>query len=145
MRPVLINITTIDGDNASKFVSEDGSFSLWLRLHVGSSDREESESFDVLVCSPGWLAFQCERDGFVIGRQHFVEDYVTSHAGRRSSFPDHFLCSVTTKPSTQSSQRIRQDRKGKPGFRRPGPGAIAYLTGLYLGPAPALALYSEAV
>jgi hypothetical protein len=73
MRPVLKNISTIDGDDASKFTPEDAQcFSLWLRLDVGPSDGEGSESFDVLICSPSWLAGQCERDGFVIGRHHFV-------------------------------------------------------------------------
>ena len=73
MRPVLKNIMTIGGDDASKFTPGDSKyFSLWLRLQVGPSDGEGSESFDVLVCSPGWLACQCERDGFVIGRHHFV-------------------------------------------------------------------------
>ncbi len=72
MKAMLKSIWTIDGGDPSTFAPEDASFSLRLRLSVGPSDAEGSESFDLLVCSPAWLATQCERDGFVTGRHHFI-------------------------------------------------------------------------
>jgi Immunity protein 8 len=73
MTAVLKSISTIEGNDPSTFRPDDEMcFSLWLRLYVGPSDGEGSESFDVLVCSPGWLARQSERDGFVVGRHHLV-------------------------------------------------------------------------
>jgi hypothetical protein len=42
-----------------------------LRLIVGPRGEEGEESFDVGVCSPGWLSRVCEKDGFAVGR-HFL-------------------------------------------------------------------------
>jgi hypothetical protein len=73
MQAVLKSIWTIDGEDASTFTPEHPEcFSVWLRLFVGPSNGAGEESFDVLVCSPGWLARECERDSFVVGRHHFV-------------------------------------------------------------------------
>jgi hypothetical protein len=47
-------------------------FGFQLRLLVGPADSEGEESFDVTVCTPPWLAAQCEADGFVLGRNHLV-------------------------------------------------------------------------
>lgn len=73
MHGLLKSIWTIDGEDASQVIPDDAKcFSIWLRLHVGPSNGEGSESFDVNVCSPCWRAGQCARDGFVVGRHHFV-------------------------------------------------------------------------
>ena len=72
MRAALKSVSTIDGDDPSNFRPETDCFSIWLRLYVGPSGEEGSESFDVCVCSPDWLARQSESDGFVMGRHHLV-------------------------------------------------------------------------
>lgn len=39
---------------------------------VGPMGGPGSESFDILVCTPKWLAQVCEKDGFVVGRHHLI-------------------------------------------------------------------------
>ena len=43
-------------DLANWMPDDEGVFGFLLRAMVGPSDEEGAESFDILVCSPGWLA-----------------------------------------------------------------------------------------
>jgi hypothetical protein len=55
---------------------EDFSFS--VRILVGQTGTYGEESFDMVVCSPEWLAKRCQSEGFVLGLHHLVvrvEDY----------------------------------------------------------------------
>src|SRR5271167_4174853 len=73
MRPTIRHISTIDGDNPTKFQPSDAdNFSVALRLTIGPTDSAGDESFDLIVCSPSSLEKECERDGFVLGRHRLV-------------------------------------------------------------------------
>lgn len=44
----------------------------WVRLLIGPDDGLGEESFDVLVCTPRWLAREIERDGMQVVRHTLV-------------------------------------------------------------------------
>lgn len=46
----------------------------WIRLLIGLKDGPGEESFDVLVCTPRWLAREIERDGMQLVRHALVMD-----------------------------------------------------------------------
>lgn len=47
-------------------------FLIQLRAIVGPKGAPGEESFDIKVCTPGWLADMCEIEGFMIGRHYLV-------------------------------------------------------------------------
>lgn len=46
--------------------------SFWLRMLVGPPDGSGEESFDVLVCTPAWLARVVSEEGPQIGRHRLI-------------------------------------------------------------------------
>lgn len=48
------------------------SFSFIARMLVGPPDGPGEESFDVVVCSPQWLAARCQEAGLYDARHHLV-------------------------------------------------------------------------
>lgn len=48
------------------------SFSFLLQAMFGPRESEGEESFDIVVCTPRWLAREVERKGMVEGRHHLV-------------------------------------------------------------------------
>ena len=63
----------MDGDDPAEFVSPtpetDG---YWLRMIIGPYGSPGEESFDLLICTPTWLAAEVEKNGPQIGRHHLV-------------------------------------------------------------------------
>ena len=51
------------------FAPPNDAFAVLVQLIVGPSDGPGEESFDVLVCSPAWLA---DQTGPIIGRHHLI-------------------------------------------------------------------------
>jgi hypothetical protein len=47
-------------------------FRLLLQAMFGSNDAPGEESFDILVCTPAWLALEVERKGKVSGRHYLI-------------------------------------------------------------------------
>jgi hypothetical protein len=47
-------------------------FLLHLRAIVGPKGAPGEESFDIKVCTPGWLASRCENEDFVVGRHYLI-------------------------------------------------------------------------
>jgi hypothetical protein len=43
-----------------------------LGLTIGPHDGDGGELFYLIVCTPKWLATECEKDGFVWGRHHLI-------------------------------------------------------------------------
>jgi hypothetical protein len=73
MRPLIKRICTIDGGDPEVYRPKEADrFGVILRLFVGPSSSEGEESFDLTVCTPSWLAAECERDGFILGRHHLI-------------------------------------------------------------------------
>lgn len=62
-----------DGEAPGSYVSPDLlDDSFWLRMLVGLSDGPGEESFDVLVCTPAWLARTVAADGPQVGRHRLI-------------------------------------------------------------------------
>lgn len=49
-----------------------GDFSVVLRLEVGPDEGQGEESFDLTVCTGGWLARQAREAGMIDGRHHLI-------------------------------------------------------------------------
>jgi hypothetical protein len=47
---------------------------LFIQMLVGPADGDGEESFDLIVCTPRWLARQAITHGPVAGRHHLVVD-----------------------------------------------------------------------
>lgn len=73
MRAAIKGFEGPDGDEPESYVSPDPlDDSFWLRMLVGPQDGPGEESFDVLVCTPAWLARTVAKDGSQIGRHRLV-------------------------------------------------------------------------
>ena len=69
MKPALRRLHSPDADDLQAYAPSSPSFSLLVQILVGPSDGPGEESFDVVVCSPEWLA---DRGGPTIGRHHII-------------------------------------------------------------------------
>jgi hypothetical protein len=52
----------------------DGDFAILVQLLVGPEGEEGEESFDITLCSLGWLADRVQEDDVVDGRHHLIVD-----------------------------------------------------------------------
>lgn len=68
MKPVLRHLHSPDVQDLQSFVPPP-TFSILVQLIVGPSDGPGEESFDVLLCSPQWLA---EREKPTVGCHHLI-------------------------------------------------------------------------
>ena len=50
--------------------------SFWLRMLVGPANEPGEESFDVLVCTPSWLARIVSEEGPQIGRHRLILEHL---------------------------------------------------------------------
>lgn len=60
---------------------QDDAFS--LRMLVGPADGPGEESFDVLVCTPAWLARTVAEQGPIVGRHRLIVDHLDLQAAER--------------------------------------------------------------
>lgn len=51
----------------------------WLRMMIGPPDGPGEESFDVLVCTPAWLAGVVSKEGPQIGRHRLIIEKLDLH------------------------------------------------------------------
>jgi hypothetical protein len=56
----------------STLPADPAKFSLLARMIVGPPDTLGEESFDVIVCTPEWLANACERAGGIYSARHHI-------------------------------------------------------------------------
>ena len=56
MRAALRSIDSYDVDDLATWQPDGPNFAVMMRLLVGPSDGPREESFDVVVCTGGWLA-----------------------------------------------------------------------------------------
>jgi hypothetical protein len=72
MKAALRHILSLDVPDLAAWTPPAADFAIGVRLLVGPVGAEGEESFDLTVCSPGWLAAQV-RDGSIYdGRHHLV-------------------------------------------------------------------------
>jgi Immunity protein 8 len=62
-----------DIPNLASYVPSDFSnFGFLLQILAGPVGDDSEESFDVVVCTPGWLFDRVEQDGILSGRHHLL-------------------------------------------------------------------------
>ncbi|GHU15426.1 hypothetical protein AGMMS50225_28650 [Betaproteobacteria bacterium] len=47
-------------------------FGIPIRLMIGTEDSSSSDSFDIFVCTPSWIANQMDSDKYVWGRHMLI-------------------------------------------------------------------------
>ena len=75
--PVLKRLHSPDVPDLDSFYPDDEQcFGFLLQAFFGPSGGDGEESFDIIVCTPRWLAREVERTGIMTGRHHlFVMEY----------------------------------------------------------------------
>lgn len=74
MRAALRSLFSFDVDDLSTWVPTSDEWAVSIRIVAGPDDGPGEESFDLMVCSPNWLAAQARRSGIVDVRHHLVLD-----------------------------------------------------------------------
>ena len=74
MRAVVRRIHSPDIDLVTGQVEDPEDFGILLQVMVGPVDGPGEESFDVMVCTPAWLARRVREQGPVIGRHYLIVD-----------------------------------------------------------------------
>ena len=73
MRAELRNLTTIDGDDLSRYSPPNPNcFAISVRILVGPSGGVGQESFDVVVCTAAWLGEYVRDNGILAGRHYLI-------------------------------------------------------------------------
>ena len=73
MKAELKRLHSPDVDDLRNFMPADPeNFSVFVQAMIGPVGDDSSESFDLTVCTPGWLAEGVERQGPMIGLHHVV-------------------------------------------------------------------------
>jgi hypothetical protein len=75
MRAAIRYLHSPDVDDLESFQPADpANFMLLVQVMAGPADGPGEESFDVVVCTPAWLAERVRSNGPVIGRHHLIVD-----------------------------------------------------------------------
>jgi Immunity protein 8 len=73
MKAQLKHLHSPDVDDLQAFCPQDPTtFRIFVQAMIGPEGEDSSESFDISVCTPSWLAAAAERDGPVIGLHHVI-------------------------------------------------------------------------
>jgi immunity protein 8 of polymorphic toxin system len=73
VRAVIRGFEGLGRDEPETYVSPDPvDDAFWLRMLVGPQEGPGEESFDVLVCTPAWLARVVSEEGPQIGRHRLI-------------------------------------------------------------------------
>lgn len=73
IRPIIKGIHSPDALDLPNFIPDDPEcFALLIQIFVGSENSKGKESFDLIVCSSGWLRKEAGKDGIVDCRHHLV-------------------------------------------------------------------------
>jgi Immunity protein 8 len=68
-----LEITEAPDLNPSAYAPNNrGDFACTFGLTIGPNDGDGGELFYLTVCTPTWLAKECEKDGFVWGRHRLI-------------------------------------------------------------------------
>jgi hypothetical protein len=75
IKPVLRRLHSPDVIDLEAYSPSDPScFSFLLQAMFGPDDGEGEESFDIIVCTPGWIAGEVARKRIMDGRHHLIVD-----------------------------------------------------------------------
>lgn len=93
MRPQLKHVHSPDVEDVESYAPPDtGRFGILVQLMVGPEGHDGEESFDVVLCTPRWLAEQVEEAGVLDLRHHLLVD--SWDWGRVLDYVERFLASV---------------------------------------------------
>lgn len=73
MRAALKGLHSPDIEDLTKYCPKSPEkFCFLLQAMVGPASQEGAESFDIVVCTPQWLAEHCKYDEVLVGRHHLI-------------------------------------------------------------------------
>jgi len=73
MEPKLKRLHSPDVQNLKEFVPDDlESFCILIQVMVGPANGDGEESFDIEVCTPGWLCKEVKKKKIVPGRHKLI-------------------------------------------------------------------------
>lgn len=73
MRAQLKHLHSPDVDDLRTFCPKDPTnFTIFVQAMIGPEGEDSSESFDIIVCTPSWLAATARTEGPVIGLHHVI-------------------------------------------------------------------------
>lgn len=71
MKATLLRLHSPDVNNLCAWTPE-GDFGILVQLIVGPCGEPGEESFDIVLCTPGWLGGEVHRKGVLDGRHHVI-------------------------------------------------------------------------
>ncbi|MGJ6969226.1 Imm8 family immunity protein [Streptosporangium sp. G11] len=72
MRAEVKGFHSPDLDWLSEFPEDPNDFGILLQVFVGPASKEGSESFDIMICTPSFVARRIAESGIVDGRHHLL-------------------------------------------------------------------------
>jgi hypothetical protein len=72
VKAAIRSLMSLDVDDLDVWVPERENWALALRVLAGPADGPGEESFDLTVCSVGWVRDRVRRDGVFDGRHHLI-------------------------------------------------------------------------
>ena len=72
MRAELKRLHSPDVPNLVSWAPENKEFSILVQILVGPERSPGEESFDVTVCTPGWLSWRLEQEKVINARHHLI-------------------------------------------------------------------------
>src|SRR5262245_39386521 len=75
MKAELRRLHSPDAPDLGSFVpANPENFGLLMQAMIGPKNEKGEESFDFIVCTPGWLSTQLAKSGYLMGRHHLIID-----------------------------------------------------------------------
>jgi hypothetical protein len=74
MRAKLKWLGSLEVEDPASWLPDTDEWAIHLRLLAGPADGPGEESFDLVVCSAGWLGAKAREQGVVDARHHLVMD-----------------------------------------------------------------------
>src|SRR5436305_676692 len=83
MKPILKRVHSPDVPNLKEYIPADpASFAVLIQAFFGPDSAEGEESFDILVCSPDWLASELRKKNLIVGRHRLIVAHWDLHSLR---------------------------------------------------------------
>jgi len=105
IKAVLRDLHSPDASDLKSYVPDEPTcFSILLQVFVGSDDSPGQDSFDVVVCTPTWLAKKVlpGEGGILVGRHYLiVEDYDFERI-------EHFLMQYVNRCTGETWQEVAE-------------------------------------
>lgn len=105
MRPQLKAVHSPDIEDLERFAAPDRErFGFLLQLMIGPESLDGQESFDVVVCTPGWLSERAAEAGVLSLRHHLVVERYDW--GQIRQFVEKYLESIEAESWDAVAERV---------------------------------------